>query len=493
MNYHRFMIGGFLVVFALCASDAALMAQDQPQQDQSQQDQDSQSQDAGQPKPAAKSYFPVVDPNQPDNQDNNMQPDYTPLTGVQNATLGTPGIRHSYFVPGLQYGSMVWSEPSFQSNASNWYAENYFLGNVSLLKVWSSSELAVNYTGGGFVSSGDTAAGIPSGFQAYQQLRLAQTFRTARWLVQVLDSFAYLPQSEFGFGAGTNIGVAGVGSGWGAPIGGLSNIVTPNQSIFSTTGPYYNNTAVIQATYSLSPRSSITVAGAYGILNFVNAGNINTDTAFGSAGYNYILSPRDTIGVVYWFSSDHFQGYDQAFGSHTVGLAYSHKITGRLAASASGGPQFTFFRVPIGTTTQETGFNINGNLTYSTLGGSLTGSFIHSLSGGSGVLIGSNLNQLNTTFTHRLGRVWSGNLNFGYAHNAGLSSLGQFSSGTYSDWFAGGGVSRPIGRSIYVGVSYDAYISGQNYAGCVGSGCGTYTNNSINISVQWHSRPFAID
>src|SRR5713101_1626831 len=68
-----------------------------------------QQQGGEKPKPAARQYPPVLDTgdNQQDaGQDKQaIQPDNLPLSGVQNATLGTPEMRHSYWVPGIQYGN----------------------------------------------------------------------------------------------------------------------------------------------------------------------------------------------------------------------------------------------------------------------------------------------------------------------------------------------------------------------------------------------------
>ena len=43
----------------------------------------------------------------------------------------------------------------------------------------------------------------------------SQTFQWNRWAVQILDQFSYLPQSDFGFGGGTNLGFPGVGGSIG--------------------------------------------------------------------------------------------------------------------------------------------------------------------------------------------------------------------------------------------------------------------------------------
>ena len=126
--------------------------------------------------------------------------------------------------------------------------------------------------------------------------------------MQILDQFSYLPQSAFGFGGGTNLGIPGVGGSIGPTIPGLGSSYVPNQSIFVGFGPQYSNATALQVTYATSPRGSITASGSYGILNFVDPGNVDNSSATATVGYNYTLTKANSIGTFYRFSSYHFSG-----------------------------------------------------------------------------------------------------------------------------------------------------------------------------------------
>src|SRR5271165_2433828 len=151
MKYRKAILGGcfFALVLSLGARNG--YAQEEPQ-----------APTDTKPKPAARSYpIPLVDSGDQDEngvQDttSGLQPDITPLTGVQNPTLGAPEIRHSYWVPGFQYASTIQSGGYNQSNSSGWFVTNFLIGNISLLKAWRRSQLAVNYSGGGFFSTNST-------------------------------------------------------------------------------------------------------------------------------------------------------------------------------------------------------------------------------------------------------------------------------------------------------------------------------------------------
>src|SRR5208283_4231210 len=99
-----------------------------------------------------------------------------------------------------------------------------------------------------------------------------------------------------------------------------------------------------------------------------------------SLGFNYKLNKKDTIGFFYQFSSYHFPGNPQAYGSQVASAAYARKITGRLALSLYGGPQFTSVRVPVGTTTTTVSGYASATLNYAVENGGISGSYVHGLS-----------------------------------------------------------------------------------------------------------------
>jgi hypothetical protein len=441
------------------------------------------------PKPAARS-LPAIDDstelqdNTP-NQGNQMQPDDTPLTGMLSPTLGTPKITHSYWVAGLQYAASVQSS-GYGSSGS--FAYNFFGANFSLLQARRQSRFALNYSGGGYTET-NTGGGW------FQGISLAQSFNFKRWEFQIQDNFSYLPQSGFGFGGGTNLGTPGVGGPIGPSLPGINNGYLPNQSLYGGLGPQYYNVGILQGTYSLSARSEITASGAYGILNFINSGYVDTHSFFTSLGYSYMVSPKDSIGVIYQFGSYHFPGDPQAYGNQIISLAYSRKITGRVAFSLYGGPQYTSFRIPIGTASSRLGGYASASLSYALKNGGLSANFLHGLTGGGGLLTGSILDQVSLDATHKLTRVWDGHVNLGYSQNAAVKGSSTAGNANYSSWYVGGGVGRPLGRYISFDAAYTASISTYNLSGCPGTTCGPSSNSlyqTITANIQWRTRPFVL-
>lgn len=443
------------------------------------------------PKPAARSLPGLNDNNEI--QDTNdgqtrIRPDTTPLTGVENATLGRPEVRHSFLIPAIQYSSQIRSFGTGQTNSSEWGVDNYVGGALSLLKAWSRSEFAMNYSGGGYFS---TRSSI--GNDHYQNMDAAQTFEWERTKVQILDQFIYLPNSQFGFGIGTDLGIPGVGGSLIPVIPGLGGSYVPNQSIFAANGPRYSNAGVVQATYQLTSRASISAGGSYGLLRFTQSGNVDSDTVIGNLGYNYAVTRYDTIGVVYRFSANHYQGAPQAFGSHVANLAYGRKITGRLALQLFAGPSYTTYRVPVNGRTHQVAADASANLSLGFEKGTFAVGYVHGLAAGGGLLTGSTLDQVTTTGTRRLGRVWTGNLNFGFAHNRPFAATAQNGILSYNSYFAGAGVKRPLIRTIDLALAYAATINSYDQSGCVGSACPSrQTLQYITINLTWRPRLFVL-
>ena len=270
-------------------------------------------------------------------------PDATPLTGVQIATLGSQDQRHSYLVPGFQYGNFVRSSTLEAPQVGDWNSTSFLAGNLSMLQQWTHAQFAMNYTGGGVFSTDSV-----QGNSYYQQMEVQQIFETRHAKFSLIDQFDYLPQSDFGFGASSPLAIAGIGGPLGPSLPALQSNYQPTQSIFTTIGSRYSNSATAQVAYFLSPRSQVTVSGSYGLLRFLDSGNIESNDTILSLGYDYQVSRRDTLGILYRYTDFRYLGNPQAIEDQVAQLAYGHKITGRMSIQLFLGPEITNFRIPVG-------------------------------------------------------------------------------------------------------------------------------------------------
>jgi hypothetical protein len=482
MRRARFLlkIAGWALAFVVSATAVTAQEPQEPQQEPEAQ---------GKPKPAARGIPSLNDPNATvENTENTTpwRPDTAPATGMQTPSIGAPELAHSYWVPGLEYGSTIQSRPLGQNALDGWYANNYVGGDLSMLVASSRSQFGFNYSGGGYFTTDSQQS---NGW--YSQLSAGENFTLSRMQIQLFDYFSYIPDSQFGFAGGTGLALPGINGTLGPAIPGLGAAIIPNQSIYAALGPRYSNAFAAQTTYDLSRRSSLTFGGSYGLLNFTQPGNVDNDMTIGTAGYNYALNRTDSLGLLYRFSAFHFSGEPQAIGNHVISAVYMKKITQRLALSLFGGPQITTYRVPIGNQTRSVSGSGGATISYAFEHGSIGASYFDGLTGGGGVLLGSNTNQATVTLNHQLGRVWNGYVNFGYSHNSSLGSVSGAPSPAYNDWFVGGGVSRPIGRETNFSFAYSARLESTSGTACTGTNC-SYTQNLISISLQFHTRPFVL-
>jgi hypothetical protein len=475
-DWEKFTLGiVWLTAACLCASP--LLAQQEGEE---------------KPKPAARDFPSHLDTkdNQQDTDQGTQatQPDNRPLSGVQNPTLGTQEIRHSYWVPGIRYSNTVRSNSLNLAPNSGSNTTSFVSGDLSALEAWSHSLLSMNYSGGGFSSTDQV-----EGSGQYHQLAAAYEIDQRRWQALFVDQFSYLPQSAFGFGGTSGLGFVGITGGLAVPLPGLQDVFVPGQTILTATGPRYSNASAAQLTYAVSGRGSVTVAGVHGLFQFINSGNVNSDTEILNAGYNYAITRKDTVGLTYRFSAFHYPGNPQALGDHVAQFVYGKKITGRLALTLAGGPEVTTFRVPINGSTKRASASGSGFLNYVFPRSSVTLSYTHGVSSGSGVFTGASTDLLSAIWNRKLTRVWSGSMNLGYAKNRQILSVSGFSSPSYDAWLAGAGLSRPLGRTASFSLAYQAQIQGANVALCNGPNCGTsYTQHQVFLTFQWHTRPLVL-
>jgi hypothetical protein len=451
------------------------------------QTQEEQSSTSSAPKPAGQSplgiYYPDQDPSG-DQTNQGLQPDTHPLTGVQNATLGSPDIRHSYWVPSFASSNLLRSAAFDQSTVTDWNSTTFLAGGVNLREAWANSDLTVNYLGGGYFST-DSLEG--NGY--FQQVGLAQEFRWPTWQVAFVDQFSDLPQAHFGFGAVTGITLK--------DVGGLQDIYQPDQTIFAGFGMRYTNAFTAQAVHEISSRASINIAGSFGILRFLEAGNIDSNDAIFNGGYNYALSKDDTIGVLYRYTAYRYNGTPQSLNGQIVQAAYGHKMTGRMALQLFFGPAFTTFAVPVRSISHQLGVSGGATFQYALGSNGLSLTYSHGLGNGSGILTGANVDQLQARLERRVSRRWSGDVSVGYGRNANLITSGGIGgSQAVNSYYVEAGLGRPLNRDASFSVAYTAQIQTSNQPLCsggTGGACGTsFTVHGITVGFSWQAKPIVL-
>ncbi|MGB8540710.1 MAG: hypothetical protein WCD49_03635 [Candidatus Acidiferrales bacterium] len=485
------------MIFAVTIGACAAQAQQQPSPDQSQQPQQAQQpqqpdqqQGAEQPIPAYKS--PLA--SQADNGESitgptELSPDNTPLTGIQNLSLGVPLDRHSYWQPHAEVDFVGDSEPP-DGGVGSWTAWSTVIGGVDVHRYSSNSQLTFDYLGGGvFSTDGNIGNGI------IQDANLDAQFTFRRWTLTFIDELRYTPELAFG-----NIGFGGISTTIGVPIG------LPfggDQTILSEFGQRLTNATAVQADVQLSPRSSLTFSAGYSELYFFDQDLLNSTEIYAQAGYNHRLSRLDSIGLSYVYNGFRFSNFAQSIDTHTALLSYGRRVTGRLAFQIAAGPQYALFATGLscGVTatacgsTSELLWSLNTTLSYQLERTGFFATYSHGVTGGSGILAGAIGDTVLGTVTRQITRTLRGDAELGYARNSGLEvAIANLPilNGTFDYWSAGAHLTHPIGRTFQLIFGYDFQYQNSNSPFCEGTNCGgSYTRNLISVGLAWRGRPRA--
>jgi hypothetical protein len=499
VDWYTFRIGLLTVTLALILAASGTTAQQQPadqtNQDQSQnqsQGQQNQGQDqsqAEQPIPAYHSPLASMANNgQPDTGAQQYAPDTTPLAGAENLSVGVPLERHSYWAPRLSVLATGDSNPLAGTN-TGWVTYETIAGGVDLDKASRNSDLLLTYLGGGTFSN-DSGLGNT----VFQELGATETLRWRRNTLSFIDEVAYLPESGFGYGG--SIGLPGVS------VGTLQPGFAPGETVLTTQGQRISNSFVTQFDRALTGRSSITLVGGYSLLHFFDNNLLNDADISFQGGYNYLLTRRDSVALLYHFDQLRYAAVSPRIDNHTVQASYGRRVTGRLAFQVAAGPEISVYPdslLTFGTiTTNSTAhlyWSMNSALTYQEELTSLGLSYFHGVTGGSGVFIGSLGDQVSGSISRRLSRVATLGANVGYSRNKELNTGTVASSNQdYDYWFAGASFLKPLTRTVSLNLAYQFQYQESNEGFCIGVQCGTnFTRNVISLGINWNARPIPLD
>ncbi len=488
-------VAGLYCMVALCAPAirAQQQSQDQGQQQSAPDQGQAQPTQSTVPIPAYRSPLAGAADNGEDT-DTQLAPDTTPITGVQNFSLGMQTIR-SYWQPHVDLFSTIDSNPAENAGSTNWGASGSVSGGVDVHRNSGNSNLSLSYLGGASFSNNSV-----EGNGVVQALNFSEKLSFRRWVVSFFDQLSYLPESSAGFN-----GLGGV-SLPGSVSGGLGSGFTPGQSLLTGQGQNLGNSVYGEVDALLTARSSLTFVGGYSLLHYFDSDLFNYGTVNVRAGYNYQMDRKNTIGVSYTFSEYNYSNSHQSITSDTAQVSYGRRVTGRLAFQIAAGPQVAMFQMPISTGTGPSGgggtpsttgpttqvyWNLSANVQYALRRTALGLAYNHGVSGGSGALAGSLADTVTGFVSRQMSRTFSSGITGGYSRNQGLAiTTSTPSNQIYDYWYFGGNLTHPIGRTLGLTLAYQLQYQTSNVAFCLGPTCGTSViRNMISFGIGWHERP----
>jgi len=423
---------------------------------------------------------------------------YVPaLSGVEDFTPGPVQTTRGFLLPSVNVYQWADTNPVMSVRPDGFVTLSSILGSLVLQRNFGRSELTLDYAGGGTVANRQVFSPGGMGLNSIvQQLEATQVARWRRCALLLSDQFTYFPESSFGsIQGGLNSFGPGAGGSLGAGLPDIRSFLTPDQSILTTRGGRVSNTFVAQGEYDLNARSSITAAGAYDSLRFIDSPLFGSYSGIFMTGYNHQISNTNTLGVIYRFNALRFASLNRSIDDHVAQLSYGRRITGRLAFRISAGPEVGLIRSGGVAPQTRLFWNLDSELHYRINRTTLDLSYERGLTGGAGVLVGAEANRVEVTANKGLSRTWQGSFGMGYAKNRNVDSASfSASNQTLDTWYGRVQCSRSVGHGADVFVGYLVQLQGSNAPICTGVVCGkSLTRHQVFVGLNWHHRPFAMN
>lgn len=398
--------------------------------------------------------------------------DTRPIGGAEDIALGTlaEGLSVSPAFHFSQTGETLDSGHSFDYRST-------LGGTLEVSRVRSRQRFAMNYDGGGTFTTRTNEEN-----RAYQTLRFSESVGIKRWTLSVFDTASYTPESMMSGSAG----VPGLTPSLLNLLNtaGVANSLLPSQDVLTTSSPRVNNTVAGQVQYNFSYRNSLTVAGTYGVLRFLEQDFLNNDQYTGFLDFERMLSPSNTVGVKYSYTAVTYGQLPDAFHTHWFQGTVGRRITNRMNANFAVGPQIlSGSKRVVGSKNMGWASDLTLNYHRDRYSVSLTGS--RHTNAGSGVMIGARTDSGVLSASRTWLRQWQTSIQVGYSRNVGLVSMAS----TYNTRSIGGSISRAITPSVSAYINYSAQHQTSNALDTTSSSILNGWRHILGVGFQWHPRP----
>lgn len=296
-----------------------------------------------------------------------------------------------------------------------------FSGNVGWASMSQVHPSALLFAGGVLFGQGG------QGVSTYQNIALSQGLIKGKWIMNVSDSFSFLPQSPI---TGLS-GIPGISDGGLVPVPGPST--GPAGGVLTYSGNRLSNVISGDIERRLTSRTSVSGGGSWSLLHFLdkNAG-LDTSSTTGEVALNYRINVRNSVSASAVYSTyetsnffANFPGYPKdniTFQTKGINGSYTRQWTRSLSTDISAGPQWIQSSaaelIP-----DKLNYFVNAGLGYGRQMMNYSMRYTHGTNGGSGVQPGAISDNFSASVGRNFSRVWAGSATFSYSHTTGLLAL----------------------------------------------------------------------
>jgi hypothetical protein len=403
------------------------------------------------------------------------QPDTHVLSGAETLGLGSLHRLTRIFDPALQFSEF--GETGIAAGKT--LSVTRVGGSLDVERRWRRSDFTVAYRGGDTFYQ-PSLYGIPN--LPYHDATISQRIFLGRWTLLLRDDLQYSWGSSFGglFAGGATA------LGENRSLGAIQPSLTASGTIQTALARQIYTTALSEADYAFTRRTTLTFVGSYGLQHFLDSGYIDSQNATGRVGYNYALSGKNSLALTYDHNLTTFTGVSGRLETDLVQAAFGRKITGRWAFQLAAGPQFLHFHHFGLNNTKQSSWSAFSSLSYEGRRTTYSLSYSRGVTAGSGVFFGSRTETVTATARRELTKLWSASVYGGYASNHSLVPIPVFAS-NFDNWFAGARLNRPIGRQFSFGLSYEFEQQSSGVGICPVLSCGLPASFSqYGLNFEWH-------
>lgn len=421
------------------------------------------------------------------------QNDRVPVAGVEDYRLDGLNLGRSFVVTQVQFNELYATNPNNSSTRSGAQSDNVsnLRGSLALQFLSRRTAIDLDYRPGLLIYDQGAV-----GTAVLQQFGISEKLYLRRWTLVFGDDFSYLPQAPIGLGAfagggATSAGLPGTG-------GGLTNFnggFVPGQFI-QAQSDRLTNAVLGQAQYTFGPRSAVNFSSYYGQVHFFDPAFVNSRSVGLRFGYDYTISQKQTLTVAYSFNRVFYPiGKPGLFGNSVL-VGYRRTITGKLALTLEGGPQFSRFQSALTTGGTRLSYLTRAIFRYLTPRNAIDLTYQHRLTEGSGVSIGAQSDIVNALFNRIVSRNWTAAISSGFTHNRSLNqATGAVTNLQFNSWNGNFTASRRLSQNTSLEFHYSLARQTSNISTCIKTTvCGSvFLNQQIGMGLTWNSRPYSID
>lgn len=421
-----------------------------------------------------------------------------PLTGLDEPVVVPGSDTKNYIQPGIQVSESLDTNAAGDFSNAKIRSVTRVLGTLAVQRLWNRYDAGVSYVGGaGFYTSG----------LGTRQIHSLDSYGRTVWRngsLTLRDMFSYLPDGTFGFGSYGGVGGYPFNEGLGAgPVGGIGGAMhffgAGNLGALGDE-PHITNLAIADLAQHLTPRSSVTVTGGYGIGHFTDEDTnlIDSRQTAAQVGYNYVLGRRDQVGVLYGFQNFQFPGDGgSTFNTHVANFLYGHAITGRLSFVVAAGPQFTQLSNATSGDSQRISGSGRVSFHYRFPKSTMAIAYSHYNTTGSGFFAGAESDIFRINVVRPIGRQWEAFGDVGYSRNKKLQdSLLGVDAARFSSIYAGAGMHRQLTREwrLFLAYQFSDVTFDDSLACGTDPACSRNAQRHVlTVGLAWRPRPARID